>query len=353
MDLEQLGWKDIFETEFEKFKSMGYEIGRVAIENKHAYTLFTKEGAIDAILPGKFLHKNVSQSNLPKVGDWVVFKPVNKDEKVVIKALLPRYSKIARKIPGKENQEQVLAANVDTAFLVQSFDQGVNLRKLDRYLVMVHEGGVRPVVILNKVDLAKEPEETITTVKQAIGDTPLLVVSATKARGIEEIKKFIPPGETVVFLGPSGVGKSSLINAIYGEEIQATIEVRESDAKGRHTTTWREMIILPDGGLVIDTPGMREFHIWVADEGIQEAFPEFFEIGRNCKFRDCSHTIEKGCAVLAAVESGQISRERHQSYVKLYNEIQYMNEEIKRHSYTIKRRTKRPRADEAEVYDED
>jgi len=349
MDLKQLGWKNFFEEEFKKFESKGCEIGRVAIENKHAYTLFTEKGVIDAILPGKLLYKSAEAANLPKVGDWVVFRTVEKDEKAVIETLLPRYRKIARKIPGKENQEQVLAANVDTAFLVQSFDQGVNLRKLDRYLVMVHEGGVRPVVILNKVDIAKGSDKTIRLVKQTIGETPLLVVSARNNIGIDEVKKYIPAGETVVFLGPSGVGKSSLINAVYGEEIQATIEVRESDAKGRHTTTWREMIILPDGGLVIDTPGMREFQVWAVGEGIQEAFPEIFEIGRNCKFRDCSHTVEKGCAVLAAVESGKISPERHQSYIKLRNEIQFLNEEIKHHSYMLKRRRKSIRSAEPDI----
>lgn len=350
MDLKQLGWKEYFDKEFEKYKPEGLSVGRVAIENKHAYTLFTEDGVFDAILPGKFLHKNISISQLPKVGDWVVFKSLK--DKAVIEGVLPRFSKIARKVPGKEHEEQVLAANVDTAFLVHSFDQDINLRRLERYLVMVHEGGVKPVVLLNKLDLSNDSKQIIESVKQTVGDTPVLAVSARKGIGIEKVKEYIPAGETVVFIGPSGVGKSSLINAIYGEEIQATIEVRKSDGKGRHTTTWREMILLPEGGLVIDTPGMREFHLWLADEGIQDAFPEIFEIGKNCKFRDCSHTVEKGCAVLAAVESGALSRERHQSYVKLYKEIQFMNEQIKRHTYMIKKRRSRPLLNESTTDEE-
>lgn len=372
MDLRQLGWREFFDKEFEKYRERGFLPGRVAIENKHSYTLFTEEGAVEGVIPGKFLHKKTSIADLPKVGDWVAFRPVLlerssseqlggqetdkhgkpseksqiADDKVIIEGVLPRFSKITRKVPGKEHEEQILAANVDTAFLVHAFDQGINLRRLERYLVMVHDGGVKPVVLLNKVDLAKNYEQIVNDVKQIAGDTPVLLVSAKKLIGIDELKKFIKIGETVVFIGPSGAGKSSLINALYGEEIQATIEVRESDGKGRHTTTWREMIILPDGGLVIDTPGMREFHMWLADEGIQESFPEIFEIGANCKFRDCSHTVEKGCAVLDAVQKGIISKERHQSYVKLYEEIKYLNEEIKKHTYMMKKRRRRPRFDE-------
>lgn len=366
MDLKQLGWREYFDNEFSKYREQGLLPGRVAIENKHSYTLFTEEGAVEGVVPGKLLHKKTSAADLPKVGDWVVFRPVsvepasheeksgsqsNKpsaltDDKVVIEAVLPRFSRITRKVPGKEHEEQILAANIDTAFLVHAFDQGINLRRLERYLVMVHDGGVRPVILLNKVDLAKNLEQILNDVKQVAGDTPILLTSAKKLTGIDELKKFIKIGETVVFIGPSGAGKSSLINALYGEEIQATIEVRESDGKGRHTTTWREMIILPDGGLVIDTPGMREFHMWLADEGIQESFPEIFEIGENCKFRDCSHTVEKGCAVLEAVQKGIIPKERHQSYVKLYEEIRYLNEEIKKHTYMMKKRRRRPRFDE-------
>lgn len=372
MELKQLGWRDFFEREFKKYKQHGLLPGRVAIENKHSYTLFTENGALEGIVPGKLLHKKTSIAELPKVGDWVVFRPISvrsvyedkqpgkektkkqegleksdfTDDKVIIESVLPRFSKITRKVPGKEHEEQILAANVDTAFIVHAYDQGVNLRRLERYLVMVHEGGVKPVILLNKVDLADNPEKTANEVRQIAGDTPVLIVSAKKLIGINELKKFIGNGETVVFIGPSGAGKSSLINALYGEEIQATIEVRESDGKGRHTTTWREMIILPDGGLVIDTPGMREFHMWLADEGIQDSFPEIFEIGVNCKFRDCSHTVEKGCAVLEAVEKGIISKERHQSYVKLYEEIRYLNEEIKKHTYMMKKRRRRPQLHE-------
>lgn len=342
MELKELGWNSFFKEAFEKYEKDGLVPARVAVETKHNYLLFTELGEVPAIVPGKYLHKITDPSELPKVGDWVAASIKEGKDRALIQAVLPRVSRIIRKVAGKEHEPQVLAANVDIAFVVNSFDQKINPRRIERYLVMIHDGNVKPVIVFNKADLCENVDEALKEVREISGDTPIIVVSAKTGQGMDNLSKYIKSGSTVVFVGASGVGKSSLINYLYGEEIQATLEVRESDGKGRHTTTWREMIPLPGGGLVIDTPGMREFHLWTAEEGIEDAFPDIMEYGVNCKFRDCTHTVEKGCAVIDAVNKGLISRERFENYVKLRNELEYINKEIRIHTYMMKKRRKKP-----------
>jgi ribosome biogenesis GTPase len=222
---------------------------------------------------------------------------------------------------------------------------------------MTREGGVQPVVLLNKTDLDTDADRKMAALREVVGEVPILATCARTGRGLAGLTPYIQPGRTVVFMGASGVGKSSLINRLYGEDIQATAEVREGDAKGRHTTTWREMVVLPEGGLVIDTPGMREFHMWLSGEGLHEAFPEIEQLSLNCHFRDCSHTSEKRCAVLSALASGELPRERYDSFLKLRQELHFLRQAHRHQDQRVRRRNslvqRREALQEATLQDED
>jgi ribosome biogenesis GTPase len=257
------------------------------------------------------------------VGDWVVVSMFDGERKAIIHEVLPRHSRIARKVAGKKQQEQVIAANIDTLFVVQSLDNNFNLRRLERYLVLAREGGVAPVVILSKADLCPNPDEKQRQVRTVSGDAPVLVTSAESSDGLPTLRQMLRPGLTYAFVGSSGVGKSTLINRLAGAELLKTAAVRDVDAKGRHTTTHRELIVLPEGALLIDTPGMREMQLWDAAEGMDDAFADIIELTAQCRFADCSHTTEKGCAVLLAVEAGDLPPERYQSFLKLAKEAAF------------------------------
>jgi ribosome biogenesis GTPase len=327
LSLSRLGWDAKWEGVFAPYRERGWRAGRVAVQDKHHYVLFAEEGELLAQIAGKLLHGLKSDAELPKVGDWVAFKPTMPGEpKAVIQAVLPRRTRIGRKIPGRETEEQVLVTNIDIAFVVLSLDERFNPRLLERFLLMVIEGGARPVVVLNKADLCDDLEARLAETRQSAGDAPVVAVSAKTRRAIRSVIEFIKPGTAVVFIGSSGVGKSSIINRLYGEAIQPTTEVRDTDSKGRHTTTWRELIVLPNDGLVIDTPGMREFQLWMAGEGIHEAFPDIDLLALKCRFRECRHGAERDCAVQAALASGALAKERFENFVKLRRELEFLNQ---------------------------
>lgn len=327
MSLTKLGWNSVLDTQFAPHLAAGWIPGRVAVEDKHFYRIWTAEAEVSAQVTGKALHEARStKSKLPKVGDWVAVKLLPNEQKAVIQAILPRRTQISRKMTGRDVEVQILATNIDTAFIVTAADASFNAARLERMLVMVHESGARGVVILNKIDLCDDLNIKLVDAARVAGDVLVLAVCALTGRGVKKLAGLIQPGQTVVFIGTSGVGKSSLINRLYGEDIQATMEVRANDAKGRHTTSWREMIFLPSGGVVIDTPGMREFHIWVAGEGLKETFPDIEDLSTRCHFRDCTHTQEKKCLVLEALSAGTLARERYDSFIKLQGEISYLNE---------------------------
>jgi len=341
MSLTKLGWNAEREEQFAPHHAKGLIPARVAVEDKHFYRVWTAEAELSAQITGKAMHEARSDhTKLPKVGDWVAIKLVPNEEKAVIQAILPRHTQITRKTTGRNTAAQILATNIETVFLVTAADPSFNTARLERMLVMSHDSGARPVVVLNKIDLCDNLDAKLAEATNAAGDTLVLPVCALTGRGIKKLAALIKPGDTVAFIGTSGVGKSSLINQLCGEDIQATVEVREQDAKGRHTTSWREMIFLPKGGVVIDTPGMREFHLWGA-ESTRETFPEIDALALRCHFTNCAHTKEKNCAVLAAVADGTLPRERYDSFIKLQGEIGYLREAEKRAGWQDRRKSDR------------
>jgi ribosome biogenesis GTPase / thiamine phosphate phosphatase len=343
MSLTRLGWNPLREEQFAPHAAKGLIPARVAVEDKHHYRVWTADAELLAQIAGKLIHEAKGQhARLPKVGDWVAVKILPNEEKASIHAVLPRSTQITRKNSGRETSSQVLATNLETIFLVMAADVSYNAARLERMLVMAHDSGARPVVVLNKMDLCAAPDALLADVQRLARDFTVHAVSAATRRGLKKLAAEIKPGETVAFIGTSGVGKSSLINRLYGDDLMPTIEVRASDAKGRHTTTWREMIFLPQGGVVIDTPGLREFHLWdLAGPGTREAFPEFDELALRCRFRDCTHTQEKDCAVLAGLNAGKIPRDRYESFVKLQKELGYLREAERRTGWTTRRKSDR------------
>jgi ribosome biogenesis GTPase len=262
----------------------------------------------------------------PAVGDWVVVKPVINEHKGIIHAVLPRKSKFSRKVAGERTEEQIVSANIDTVFIVSGLDGGrnLNLRRIERYLTLAWNSGASPVIVLNKVDLCPDIDVCIQSVAEVAPGIPIHAVSAKKRIGLDALKNSLTKGNTAAFLGSSGVGKSAIINALLGVEKQETGEVRRDDLMGRHTTTKRELILLPSGGIVIDTPGMREIQMWAGEEDLQGAFHDIEMLAKSCRFSDCSHQVESGCAVIAAIDRGDLDAARLESYRKLQKELNYL-----------------------------
>ncbi|HLH53059.1 MAG TPA: ribosome small subunit-dependent GTPase A [Verrucomicrobiae bacterium] len=341
MDLTKLGWNAELNEQFTPHRAKGLVPARVAVENKHFFRVWTAEAELLAQVSGKCMHQaGRSNAELPKVGDWVAVKLVPKEQKAIIQAILPRRTQLSRKV-GQAATEQILATNIDTAFMVTAADASFDPVCLEQMLVVAHESGARPVVVLNKIDLCNDFDAKMSTTTRIAGGALILTACAITGRGVSKLSELIKPGDTAVFVGTSGVGKSSLINRLYGEDIQATIEVRTNDVKGRHTTSWREMIFLPQGGVVIDTPGMREFHIWIAAEGSKQSFPEIEALSPRCHFRNCTHVREQKCAVLEALAAGTLSRQRYDSFLKLQLEIRYLREAEKRAAWKVRKKSDR------------
>jgi len=317
--LEKLGWDDRFQTYWESSGLGHFVPGRIIADYGSAYKVALPQ-EVSAETSGKLLYL-ANPDELPKAGDWVALQLIDK-ERAIIHEVLPRTSEVSRKQTSEKAQKQVLAANVDVAFIVQSLDDDFSVSRLQRYLFQLRRTGIEPVIVLNKADKADQIEEKLP--QAGLLDTHIIISSALENKGISSIAKLIAPGKTAVFLGSSGVGKSTITNMLLGKRLQSTKTVRQSDSKGRHTTTHRELFLLPNGGMVIDTPGLRELQLWGSENELVDAFPDIEELALHCRFTNCSHSAEPGCAILSAKANGELDNGRLQSYLKFQKELRYL-----------------------------
>jgi len=323
MKLNELGWNNFFEEQMKRWEGSGLMAGRVVSVAGAFYIVESEQGRRESRVSGHFQYIAAGREDYPAVGDWVLLR--GEGELLIIERVLERKSRFSRRAAGRTSDEQVIAANIDIMFITASLEGGRNftLRGIERYIVMVSDGGAQPVIILNKCDLCTEDEreDYLMQVKQVSGDIPVLMVSARSGEGVERIHELLKQGVTAAFTGPSGAGKSALINRLTGEEIQRTGELREADLRGRHTTTSRELFFTGSGGMVIDTPGLRELRPFGERDSLDSAFTEIAEAAKGCRFTDCSHKDEPGCEVLRLVSEGAIEYERYQNYITIRDEM--------------------------------
>lgn len=318
--LTQYGWSPELQDQFQSHAAEGLTPGRIIVQQRGGYRLITELGEIDARATGTLL-KQASDEERPTAGDWVAIEARPGETTALVRHVLPRKTAFIRR--SVRGGAQVVAANVDTAFLVASMNADLNLRRLERYLATAYESGADPVVVLTKADLTEDPDALVAEVKTIAVDAPVLAVSSKTGAGLDGVAAHLPPGRTAVLLGSSGAGKSTLLNALAGQEKMATREIREDDARGRHTTTHRELVLLPSGGLILDTPGMRELGLWDAEAGVATVFEDVEALAGQCRFSDCTHTKEPGCAIRAAIAAGDLPEERLRAYEKLQAEAAY------------------------------
>lgn len=321
MNLYDLGWNTLLN---ENIPTSGIEVfpGRISIEHRGGYKLLSETGELSAKCSGSFIHSAASPADFPSVGDWVVFQR-NDTGEAIIQSILPRKSSISRSFAGKKHSEQIIASNIDTLFLISGLDQNFNLRRLERLVAIATRSGADPVIVLNKADICEDPDTYTNQAESVAPNVPVILSSAETGKGLDELKMFLRYGRTIAFIGSSGVGKSSLVNRLLQQDIQAVQQSRESDSKGRHTTTARQLIPVPAGGILIDTPGMRELGLWNASEGIEMTFEDIQLLALQCRFSNCRHQSEPHCAVRSAIERGELSVSRLQSWQKLQKESEF------------------------------
>lgn len=322
VDLAVYGWDAGWAAAFAPFAAQGLVPGRVVIEFNHLLRVTTAEGDVQAQHSGKLRHSATGRHDMAAVGDWVALLPRADEKTATIEAILPRRTHFSRKAAGDLTEQQVVAANIDRVFVVMGLDRDYNPRRLERYLVLAHDSGARPVVVLSKTDLIDD-ETLAGRIAECTGVAPgfdVIAASVRDGRGIDAVRATLPAGSTGALLGSSGAGKSTLINALIGQDLLATGEVRPSDSRGRHTTRHRQLVVLPGGGLLIDTPGMRELQLWTAPEAADASFEDVDALAVGCHFTNCRHLTEPRCAVRAAVENGTLDASRLESFHKLQDE---------------------------------
>lgn len=316
----EYGWSDHWAT-----LAAGRRCGRVISEHRGFFDLVGTDGEMLATVSGRMLHEAEDARDLPAVGDWVLHSDLDDEGRVRVDAVLERRTAVVRRAAGLDAEPQIVAANVDIVLIVSSLDRDLNPRRLERYLAVVGASGARPVIVLTKLDLCDDPGPMIARVRRVAEEVEVLLASNVTGDGLDAVGGLLSDGTTVALLGSSGVGKSSMVNALIGDEVLGTGELR-SGGKGRHTTTRRELIPVPGGGVLLDTPGMRELQLW-DEASLDDAFPEIEEASRSCRFADCAHRDEPGCAVREAVEAGEISAERFASWSRLNGELTALAEE--------------------------
>jgi ribosome biogenesis GTPase len=318
--LEDLGWSTRLAAAFEPYAESGLRPARVSLEHTHIYRVLSEEGEALARVSGRLRHHAASRAEFPAVGDWVGIDPAREDGMVRIRVVLPRASRFSRRAAGDRTEEQVVAANIDTVFLVAGLDADFNPRRIERYLLVAGESGATPVIVLNKADLVSDPDLYVEQVRSLAPGVAIHAVSCSQPSSLGVLHAYLGRGRTGALLGSSGVGKSTIVNRLVGYDLLATREVRIADSRGRHTSTSRQMVLLPEHGILIDTPGMRELQLWETGDAAADTFSEIRVLAAGCRFRNCGHESEPGCAVVGAVERGELSPLRLESYRKLKRE---------------------------------
>jgi ribosome biogenesis GTPase len=317
--LSELGWTDRFAASLAALGRADLAPARVSLEHTHIYRVIGESGEWLAQVSGRLRHGAQARADFPAVGDWVAVTAPH-EGRTRIHAILPRATRFSRRAAGDRTEEQVVAANIDVVFLVAGLDDDFNPRRLERYLVVAHESGAAPVVVLNKADLVSDPVRYVAEVTALAPGVPVHAVSCEVPGSVDVLRRHLGPGRTGALLGSSGVGKSSIVNRLVGEDVRATRAVRLSDSRGRHTTTSRQLLVVPGVGILVDTPGMRELQLWDTGESIGDAFADIHELGEGCRFRDCRHESEPDCAVTAAASRGELAEHRLESFRKLQRE---------------------------------
>ena len=327
MDLVTLGWDSTFAQAFATHEAEGLAPARVCAEHRGVWRVLAAPGELPASLGGRLRHESTSRADLPVVGDWVAMR-AGEDGAAAIDAVLPRRSAFSRKIAGVVTEAQVVAANIDVVFLVTGLDGDYNVRRVERAVALAWGSGARPVVVLNKADLCENVAAHLAEVSSAAPGVSVHATSTVREGGVAVFARYLAPGRTAALLGSSGVGKSTIINRLLGHEALRTQEVRDGDDRGRHTTTHRQLLVLPGGGMIIDTPGMREMQLWGEGDGVGQVFTDIEELALSCRYRDCVHEAEPGCAVRAAVAAGALAAERLASFHKLLRELRHLEAKV-------------------------